>query len=287
MGSIKKGNTMKIIRIMLLICAVLAVGLFVISEIVGWETRDPVPPQLSAETDLIEVPCAYTRQDLMKGIRAWDEEDGDLTDEVVLSTFSRFLEDGVCNLTYVVFDDTDQAATLTRKVRFIDYHAPRFTLVAPLVYEQGQGSYNQIVEALGAQDVLDGDRTEWIVRTATNLNFQTVGTYSVSFEVSNSFGDSSSVQLPVHVIPTQIGEGGIALNTGLVYLEKGQSLDPAQYIQHVTAADGSEIDPAAVQVSSQVNSQMAGCYEVHYEAEDFQGNHYETWLTVIVEGGAT
>lgn len=55
----------------------------------------------------------------------------------------------------------------------------------------------------------------------------------------------------------------------------------------MTAADGSEIDPAAVQVSSQVNSQMAGCYEVHYEAEDFQGNHYETWLTVIVEGGAT
>lgn len=60
MGSIKKGNTMKIIRIMLLICAVLAVGLFVISEVVGWETRDPVQPRLSAETDLIEVPCAYT-----------------------------------------------------------------------------------------------------------------------------------------------------------------------------------------------------------------------------------
>ena len=43
MGSIKKGNTMKLIRIVLLICALLAVGLFVISEVVGWETRDPVP----------------------------------------------------------------------------------------------------------------------------------------------------------------------------------------------------------------------------------------------------
>lgn len=278
---------MRIIRIFLLICAILAIGLFAVSEAVAWGKRDPAAPQLTAETELVEVPCAYTRQDLMKGIQAWDEEDGDLTDEVVLSTFSRFLEDGVCNLTYVVFDDADQAASLTRKVRFVDYHAPRFTLATPLVYEEGTGSYNDIVNALGAQDALDGDRTEWIVRTATNLNFQTVGTYSVSFEVSNSFGDRSSVQLPVHVIPTQIGEGGIALNTGLVYLEMGQSLDPAQYIQRVTAADGSEIDPATVEISSQVNTQTAGCYEVHYEVKDFQGNLYETWLTVIVEGGAT
>lgn len=277
---------MRIIRILLLICAVLAVGLFGVSETIAWRQRDLAVPQLTADTDVVEVPCAYTRQDLMKGIRAWDEEDGDLTDEVVLSTLSRFLEDGVCNLTYVVFDDADQAASLTRKVRFVDYHAPRFTLSTPLVYEEGTGTYNDIVSALRAQDVLDGDRTEWIVRTATNLNFQTVGTYSVSFEVSNSFGDSSSVQLPVHVIPTQAGNGGISLNTGLVYLEVGQSLDPAQYIQYVTAADGSEIDPATVQISSQVNSQTAGCYEVHYEVEDFQGNSYETWLTVIVEGGA-
>ena len=233
---------MRIIRILLLICAVLAAGLFGVSEAIEWEKKDPSPPQLTSETDLIEVPCAYTRQALMEGIRAWDKEDGDLTDEVVLSTFSRFLEDGVCNLTYVVFDDADQAASLTRKVRFVDYHAPRFTLSTPLVYEEGTGAYNDIVSALRAQDVLDGDRTEWIVRTATNLNFQTVGTYSVSFEVSNSFGDSSSVQLPVHVIPTQAGNGGISLNTGLVYLEVGQTLEPTQYIQHVTAADGSELE---------------------------------------------
>lgn len=277
---------MRIIRILLLICAVLAVGLFGVSETVAWRQRDLAAPQLTADTDVVEVPCAYTRQDLMKGIRAWDEEDGDLTDEVVLSTFSRFLEDGVCNLTYVVFDDADQAASLTRKVRFVDYHAPRFTLTTPLVYEEGTGSYNDIVNALGAQDALDGDRTEWIVRTATNLNFQTVGTYSVSFEVSNSFGDSSSVQLPVHVIPTQAGNGGISLNTGLVYLEVGQTLEPTQYIQHVTAADGSELELQTVNVTSQVNTQAAGCYEVHYEVKDARGNSYETWLTVIVEGGA-
>lgn len=278
---------MRIIRILLLMCAVLAVGLFAVSEAIAWGQRDLAAPKLTAETDLVEVPCAYTRQDLMKGIRAWDEEEGDLTDQVVMSTFSRFLEDGVCNLTYVVFDDADQAASLTRKVRFVDYHSPRFTLSAPLVYEEGTGSYNDIVSVLGAQDALDGDRTEWIVRTATNLNFQTAGTYSVSFEVSNSFGDNSSVQLPVHVIPKQMGEGEIALNTGLVYLELGQNLDPTQYIQRVTAVDGSEIDPATVEVSSQVNAQTAGCYEVHYEVEDFQGNLYQTWLTVIVEGGTT
>lgn len=277
---------MRIIRTILLICAVLAFGLFGVSEALELRDKDRVPPQITAETDVIEVPCAYTRQGLMEGIRAWDEEDGDLTDQVVFSTFSRFLEPGVCNLTYVVFDSADQAASLTRTVRFSDYHSPRFTLSTPLVYQEGRGTYNDIVEALGAWDMLDGDRTDWVVRTATNLNFQTAGSYSVSYEVSNSYGDSSSVQLPVHVIPVQTGMGGIELNTGLVYLSVGQSMDPAQYIQKVTAADGTQVDPATVSISSQVNAQTAGCYEVHYEVEDGQGNHYETWLTVIVEGGA-
>lgn len=277
---------MRIIRAILLACAVLAFAVFEVSEVLELRDKDRFSPQITAETDLVEVPCAYTREDLMEGIRAWDEEDGDLSDQVVLGTFSRFLEPGVCNLTYVVFDNADQAASLTRTVRFSDYHSPRFTLAAPLVYQEGRGAYNDIVEVLGAWDVLDGDRTEWIVRTDTNLNFQTAGEYSVSFEVSNSLGDRSSIQLPVHVIPKQAEEGGIVLSTGLVYLNVGQSLDPVQYIQRVTAADGTEMDPGVVNVSSQVDTQAAGCYEVHYEVEDGQGHHYETWLTVVMEGGA-
>ena len=277
---------MRIIRIVLLICAMLTFGVLEVSKALNISAQDRLPPKITAETDLVEVPCAYTREELMEGIQAWDEEDGDLTDQVVFSTFSRFLEPGVCNLTYVVFDSGDQAASLTRKVRFSDYHSPRFTLSKPLVYQEGNGTYNDIVAALGAWDMLDGDRTEWIVRTATNLNFQKAGEYSVSYEVSNSFGDSSSVQLPVHVIPVQAGVGGIVLNTGLIYLNVGQDMDPAQYIQAVTAADGTQIDPSEVSISSQVNPQSAGCYEVHYEVTDGQGNQYETWLTVIVEGGA-
>lgn len=277
---------MRIIRILLAICAAAAVGLFAVSEILTQRNRDSYAPQITAETDLIEVPCDYTREDLMQGIRAWDEMEGDLTDQVVISTFSRFLQDGVCNLTYVVFDGADQSASVTRKVKFADYHSPRFALSEPLVFPENEGSYTKIIQALSAWDVLDGDRTDWMVRTNTNLDFQIAGTYYIAFEVTNSFGDSSAVQLPVHVTKEQNGEGGIVLNTGLVYLTVGQSLNPSQYVSSVTAFDGTPMDISSLNITSQVDTTKPGCYEIHYEAVDYRENHYETWLTVIVEGSA-
>ena len=44
----------------------------------------------------------------MEGITASDAEDGDLTDQIVAGSFSRFISDGVCSLTYVVFDSANR-----------------------------------------------------------------------------------------------------------------------------------------------------------------------------------
>ena len=47
------------------------------------------------------------------GVTASDEEDGDLTDQIVAGSFSRFVDPGVTGLTYVVFDSQGQSASLT------------------------------------------------------------------------------------------------------------------------------------------------------------------------------
>lgn len=276
---------MRIIRTVLIVFSIAAAGLFAISELIIFAGRDTTLPQITAETDTIEVTSEYTRDDLMQGIYAWDDEEGDLTSKVVLSSLSRFVDKGVCSLTYVVFDSSDQSASLTRKVKFTDYHSPRFTLKEPMVFRAGEGTYDDITERLGAQDVLDGNRKDWIIRTDSNLNFQSPGDYSISVQVSNSYGDTASETLPVHVVEAEDQRVQISLGTGIVYIEVGEKLDAADYITGVESSDGGKMSASDVKVSSDVETKTPGCYEVHYQAEDSSGQSGETWLTVIVEDG--
>lgn len=278
---------MRIVRIILIVVSILSLGIFGISELIRFSGRDTEAPEITSDRDVLEIPCEYTQEQLMEGLSAEDETDGDLTSEIIAGSFSRFINTGECNLTYVVFDSSDQPATLTRKVRFTDYHPPRFTLTEPLVFSEQEGSYTTAMERLGASDQLDGDLKEWITQTDTDVNYQRVGTYTMSVEVSNSFGDTSSAALPVHVVSAENRRVDIALTSGIVYISAGESLDPSAYISGVTAADGSALDPSAVAAESAVDTNTPGCYEVHYQVSDAGGNTGETWLTVIVEEGGT
>ena len=117
------------------------------------------------------------------------------------------------------------------------------------------------------------------------MNYQFPGTYSITFEVENSYGDSVSESLPVHVVSADSQQMSITLSTGIVYITAGQEIDPKTYITGVTGAGGENIDTDKVSISSGVNPNVPGCYEVHYQVKDDQGSQGETWLTVIVEDG--
>ena len=248
-------------------------------------SRGDEKPVIESDGETLEIPCEYTKEDLLLGVTASDEEDGDLTDQIVAGSFSRFVDPGVTGLTYVVFDSEGQSASLTREVRFTDYHSPRFALSEPLVFREGEGSYTEAMERLDAVDQLDGSRKDWIIQTDTDVNYSTAGNYTMSVEVTNSLGDTASAGLPVHVVNAQSRNVQIALTQGIVYLEAGGEIDPASYISGVTGPNGAALDPGAVSAQSGVDVNTPGCYEIHYQASDGAGNAGETWLTVIVEGG--
>lgn len=276
---------MRLVKIGLMVVFILSAALFGVSEILELKGRDPDAPEIVSDRDVLEIPCAYTMEQLMEGVSASDEQDGDLTDQIVAGSFSRFVDPGVTGLTYVVFDSQGQSASLTREVRFTDYHSPRFALSEPLVFREGEGSYTEAMERLDAVDQLDGSRKDWIVQTDTDVNYSTAGNYTMSVEVTNSLGDTASAGLPVHVVNAQSRNVQIALTQGIVYLEAGEEIDPASYISGVTGPNGAALDPGTVSAQSGVDVNTPGCYEIHYQASDGAGNAGETWLTVIVEGG--
>lgn len=273
---------MKIVKRALIIFLGLSLGVFGVSEVITLAGRDASEPEIVSDREVLEIPCAYTQEQLMEGLAASDAEDGDLTDRIVAGSFSRFVTPGVTTMTYVVFDSADQPASLTREVHFTDYHAPRFTLSSPLVFAEQEGNYTEAMNRLGAQDVLDGDLDEWITQTDTDVNYSRPGTYTMTVEVTSSLGDTASAALPVHVLGAEHRQVQITLTQGIVYLQQGQSLDPASYIKEVTDASGGTLDPSSISAESGVDVNTPGCYEIHYTAEGGAG---ETWLTVIVEGG--
>lgn len=279
---------MKIIKKLLIAAFVLAFGMFAISCVKKLGGRDLTVPEIVSDRDVLEISCEYTEEDLLEGLTATDEKDGDLTSQIIPGTFSRFIEKGVSNLTYVVFDSANQPGTLTRKVKFTDYHSPRFTLTEPLVFAEGEGGYNEVMKRLGASDALDGSLKEGIVQTDTEANYSKAGAYTVTMQVSNSYGDTSTADLPVHVLSPENQSADIELTEGIVYIEAGTKIKPGDYVERVTDTDGNELSKDTVDVNAGVDADTPGVYEIHYEAQDSSGNTGETWLTVIVEekGGA-
>lgn len=274
---------MRYIKIAVIVLFVLCAVIFGAGKMSELKNHDSTQPELTSDREILEIPCDFERQQLLEGLEAYDEKDGDLSSDIIAGDFSRFIEKGTCNVTYMVFDSGNQMASLTRKVHFTDYYSPRFTLSQPLVFREGEGTYEETMNRIGVQDALEGDMKEWMQRTDTDVNYSKAGSYYVEVEVTNSLGDMSSVKLPVHVTASGSRNVDIQLSQWIVYVSPGGSINPADYITGVTDAGGNALDPGIVAASSGVDFQTEGCYEIRYSVDDGQGNIGETWMTVVVQ----
>lgn len=273
---------MRILRTCVVIAFAISMVVFGAAEYQEIKSKDSSVPEIISDREVLEIPCEYTQEQLMEGLEAYDDKDGDLTSEIMAGSFSRFIEKGVCDLRYIVFDSSQQPATLTRRVKFTDYHSPRFTLTQPLVYMEDAGNYQESMNRIGATDQLDGDLTSRIKQTDSDVKYQTAGTYQMTVEVSNHYGDTSTVALPIHVLEAASHTLSVQLTTPIVYLGVGEGIDPNAYVAGVYDQAGN-ISAAAVGAESYVDTQTPGVYEIYYRADDGQGNIGETWLTVVVQ----
>ena len=243
----------------------LALALFIAAQVNERMNRDDTLPTITADSDTIEIPCDYTQEQLLAGISASDAKDGDLTGQVLVGNFTRFIEPGVCDLNYVVFDSSEHMATLTRRVRFTDYHSPRFGLAEPLVFAESTTNNTEVRALFSASDVLDGDLTDWITYVETDAAYNNPGDYTITMEVRNSFGDTVSYAFPIHIYERNTQDFDITLTEPLVYVEQGSGFDPLSYVESVRDLSGNRYDPALLNVTSNVDTSAPGIYEIHYE----------------------
>ena len=276
---------MKIIRLCVLALLILTIAGSAANAVLNRNGGGEAPAIKSTE-DKISVPCKYTGSDLLQGMTASDEEDGDLTDRIMIGNFSGFKSRGVADLNYMVYDSDGNNDACTREVQFRDYKPPKISFNSPCVFFARESGSGDLKQNTRAYDMLDGDVTKRVRITKTDADFKEPGKYTFSVYVFNSFGDEVTMDFPVHILdPAQKGNT-VSLAAAIEYLGKGAAFHPEDYFNGVTNDNtGSPLPPDSytLTVDSDVDSSKEGMYEVHYSAASSDGSLLaETWLIVVV-----
>ncbi len=229
-----RGGIMRRIRIFSIIFFILALALFAYSATNSMKHETTVGPKITMDTDSITVSVKATDEDLLKGVRAEDIKDGDISASLMVEAKGNFLENGRRRITIAAVDSDNNVTKISREVTYTDYQSPKWQLDAPLRFPLG---VTDVLPELSVKDRLDGDLTGRIkISDKYSLKAERAGDYPMEFIVSNSAGDV--VTLPVTVtIYDELEESKkphITLSDYLVYVKKGRKIDPWDYVEKIT-----------------------------------------------------
>ena len=221
-------------------------------------------PRITCGEEILEVSIHSDDAALLAGVTAEDDQDGDLTDRIIVGGVSKLIGGNTAKVTCMVFDSDDNMASVVRTVRYTDYRRPVISLKAPMIYESTKEA--KLLKVIEVTDTLDGDLSDQ-ARVSTLWATEDERVYSATILVTNSMGDTATVEVPVIIGQ---GLGSIRLKQQILYLEQGSAFDPKAQV----ASDRTDLT-----VDSQVNVDEPGCYWVWYHKNDGD----LAILTVVVE----
>ena len=274
----------RLFAIVMLFLTALSVGIVILYSVHKTVATGGASPEIHFDQEEIEVKTGTGDEELLKGVTATDKEDGDVTDSVMVEGISNFTDQHKVDVTYVAYDSQNHVARAMRRVRYLDYISPRFSMSGPMLFLSK--NVNDLMNYIGATDVIDGDISVKAHASFddTTTALATVGTHNVEISVTNSLGDTSRLVIPVKVVEDVPHSENIPLKAYLVYVKKGESFDPAFYLANADQAQGSStMGESTIQIDSNVNPATAGVYSVDYSLMKNDMISAITRLIVVVE----
>lgn len=271
---------MRILKVAAVVIFVLSLGFYLWADIQYKKEQNTDFPTITAQEETLEVSVDDGKEALLQGLTAQDETDGDLTDEIMVTSISHFLEKGTVNVKYVVFDSHNNAASLTRKVRYTDYHSPEFSLKKAPVYTVGTAF--DLTKFVQVTDCIDGDITDRVRVISNMVNNFSVGIYPLVLEVSNSCGDTAQISLLVRYVSEDM-DVNVNLSRYIVYLEQGEDFDPMHWVSSVTDKDGNALKKEDLEVQGTLDTQTPGTYSLVYSYDDGKQTGQSAITVVVAE----
>lgn len=269
----------RILKIIFLIVFAIVAAAFVFFRVNEKIKTDNTYPVITAENEMLTLSVNSSQEDMLKGVTAYDEKDGDLTDKVIVETISKFIQPNVCKITYAVCDSDNHVSSLTSKIKYTDYTKPKFSMNRSLCYSVNDNI--RISSVFNAKDVIDGDVTREIKITSDDYKSGSQGEFKINVKLTNSKNDTVSMDLPLFVEQVDQYAPKIELKNYLIYVPKGAKIKPADYIKSARDISGKNLIKS-VKIESGLNTSENGVYSVHYYLKDSQSRSAHTILTVVV-----
>lgn len=243
-------------------------------------------PEILFDQEEIDVSISAEEAELLKGVTAMDNEDGDVTDSVMVENLSRFVDKDTIEVTYVAYDSQNHVSRAVRRVHFTDYTSPRFSFGAPMVFLSK--NVNDLLNKVSAKDAMDGNISVKVHASFddTSTTLATVGEHVVELSVTNSLGDTVRLAVPVRVVEDATHSELLPLKAYLVYLARGAEFKPASYLTSADQAASVEKhgkNDSYVQIESGVDTSKSGVYAVDYYLIKNDSTAATTRLIVVVE----
>ncbi|MGN1266909.1 MAG: hypothetical protein ACI4UH_03120 [Dorea sp.] len=257
--------------------------------------EDSKPPVITCEQEEITVSVEDDESALLKGIKAEDNRDGDITKSVRVSSMSHFIN-GKRTVTYVVFDKANQVGTLERTVQYSDYTSPKIYLKKPLRFMVTNSDELDFEGCYTAEDCLDGDITSQI-RPIIDNNYYGIqeGTFAVILQVSNSAGDVCSVPVEMQIAYTDNEDEREkeypVLSDYIAYTTVGKKINAKKYLvgisrnntEYLFEDDLTGVKGDDIKITSNVDYEKPGVYTVEYSYKAAGAPKAVTKLYVVVE----
>ncbi len=184
------------------------------------DTIAPVISLIGDATITIEFGTAFTDP----GATATDSIDGDITSSITTSGTADSSIAGTYTIVYSVMDSGDNSASVTRTIVVPDTTAPVIALTGSTINLYVGATFTD--PGATASDNEDGNLTSSII-TSGSVDTSTVGTYSITYSVSDAAGNSASVTRSVII--------GVA---PLIYFENGTCKCPLATIGDTEVING-------------------------------------------------
>ncbi|MBA3926445.1 immunoglobulin-like domain-containing protein [Listeria rustica] len=213
--------------------------------------------------------------DPMAGVSATDAEDGNMTSKIkVTANDVDTSKVGTYHVTYSVTDSDDNTTTKTVTVTVTSNDVPVITANDKTLKK---GSTFNPSAGVTANDTEDGDVTSKINITANDVDTSKVGTYHVTYSVTDSDGNTTTKTITVMVTSNDAPVIAASDKT----LKKGGTFSPMTGVSATDTEDGNVTSKISV-TANDVDTSKVGTYHVTYSVTDSDGNTTTKTITVTV-----
>lgn len=257
--------------------------------------RDYTAPVLTCDTDTLEISVNEDPSVLLTHVTASDEQDGDLTKQVIVESISAFIHENRAQVIFAVCDSDSNVAKLTVDLIYSDYSLPVFSIAKQQTYYVGAARAD-LLSGITASDMLEGDISPRIVVTDSALDLSQPGVYPVTYSVTSAKGATSEITINAYVYEQKL-PNSIALKQYLVYTDVNKKIDAKSFISSYPA-DYLQKDyfsgyTCTLEVSDETDYTKPGTYSITYRLVKKSNTDAaqseilaESYLTVIVRGNS-